>query len=73
MKYFTNTRTIAGGPLTAINVIAYSALLHNICEDQGIRVNLEDDGVDNGDELDRNDNLDRDGQQIRRMLIREKF
>jgi hypothetical protein len=69
MKYFTNTRTIAGGPLTAINVIAYTALLHNICEDQGIRVNLEDDG----DELDRNDNLDRDGQQIRRMLIREKF
>ena len=60
MKYFTNTRTIAGGPLTAINVIASTALLHNICEDQGIRVDLEDDGVD-------------DGQQIRQMLIREKF
>ena len=56
MKYFTNTRTIAGGPLTAINVIASTALLHNICEDQGIRVDLEDDG-----------------QQIRQMLIREKF
>jgi hypothetical protein len=51
MKYFTNTRTIAGGPLTVsllttINVIASTAVFHNICEDQGIPVDLEDDGVD---------------------------
>lgn len=59
--------------LTAINVIASTAVLHNICEDQGIPVDLEDDGVDDDDELDRNDNLDRDGQQIRQLLIRERF
>ena len=45
--------------LTAINVIASTAVLHNICEDQGIPVDLEDDWVDDDDELDRNDNLDR--------------
>jgi hypothetical protein len=45
--------------LTAINVIASTAVLHNICEDQGIRVDLENDWVDDDDELDRNDNLDR--------------
>jgi hypothetical protein len=55
MKYFTNTRTIAGGPLTVsllttINVIASTAVFHNICEDQGIPVDLEDDGVDDDDE-----------------------
>ena len=43
------------------------------CEDQGIPVDLEDDGVDDDDELNRNDNLDRDGQQIRQMLIKERF
>jgi hypothetical protein len=36
--------------LTAINVIASTAVLHNICEDQGIPVDLEDDGVDDDDE-----------------------
>jgi hypothetical protein len=46
--------------LTAINVIASTAVLHNICEDQGIPVDLEDDWVDDDDdELDRNENLDR--------------
>lgn len=38
-----------------------------------IPVDLEDDGADDDDELDRYDNLDRDGQQIRQMVIRERF
>lgn len=68
-----------GGPLTvalptAVDVITSTAVLHNMCEEQGVPVEVlqEGDGID-----DRVENFnvvqDQSGQQIRAMIIIDRF
>ncbi|CAC5402133.1 HARBI1 [Mytilus coruscus] len=66
-----------GGPLTvnletAIDVIVSTGILHNICEDLGIPVDLLDpEEQENEDEND--DTQDTDGRHLRNRLIAERF
>ncbi|CAC5423008.1 HARBI1 [Mytilus coruscus] len=66
-----------GGPLTvnletAIDVIVSTGILHNICEDLGIPVDLLDpEEQENEDEND--DTQDIDGRHLRNRLIAERF
>jgi hypothetical protein len=77
-KIFCNSCN-TGGPLTvslptAIQVITATAVLHNICEDRGLPVDVQQEEEDQDDENNvPADTLDHSGQQIRQMLIRDKF
>ncbi|XP_062580461.1 putative nuclease HARBI1 [Saccostrea cucullata] len=68
-----------GGPLTvalqtAVDVITSTAVLHNLCEKQGFPVEMQQDNDDNDtDERVDNDVQDRSGQQMRAMIIRDRF
>ncbi|XP_062621471.1 putative nuclease HARBI1 [Saccostrea cucullata] len=68
-----------GGPLTvalqtAVDVITSTAVLHNICEKQGFPVEMQQDNDDNDtDERVDNDVQDRSGQQMRAIIIRDRF
>ncbi|XP_062571915.1 putative nuclease HARBI1 [Saccostrea cucullata] len=69
-----------GGPLTvclstAVQVITATAVLHNICEDRGLPVEFQqDDDEQNDDDNDMpGDVQDHSGQEIRQMLIRDRF
>lgn len=59
---------------TAVDVITSTAVLHNMCEEQGVPVEVlqEGDGID-----DRVENFnvvqDQSGQQIRAMIIIDRF
>lgn len=66
-----------GGPLTvalptAVDVITSTAVLHNICEEQGVPVEVLQEGDDIDDRVD-NVVQDQSGQQIRAMIIRDRF
>lgn len=70
-------RFFVGGPLTvalptAVDVITSTAVLHNICEEQGVPVEVLQEGDDIDDRVD-NVVQDQSGQQIRAMIIRDRF
>ena len=49
-------------------------MLHNICEDEGLPVELLDDGDEGADDnAFYRDIQDQDAQQTRHMLIRDRF
>lgn len=55
-----------------MDVITSTAVLHNICEEQGVPVEVLQEGDDIDDRVD-NVVQDQSGQQIRAMIIRDRF